>query len=260
MDTAFFIASKLIGALLRPDTWIIIALAIVMLALLTQRRRLALWVSGLTLVALTTLAILPMGNLLLQPIERSYPANPPLSQVDGIIVLGGGEDARASAYWGQMQFNEGGDRFAAGISLARRFPDAQLLFTGGSGALRDIAGAAVSEASIAEQFFLDRGIDPNRLILEGRSRNTAENARLSLALTNPGANETWVLVTSAFHMPRAMRSFEAAGWSGLVAWPVDYRTSEFSDDIGWNLTGHLQVLHTAIREQVGQLAYRLTGR
>jgi uncharacterized SAM-binding protein YcdF (DUF218 family) len=260
MNTVFFIASKLIGALLRPDTWIIIALAIVVLALLTQRRRLALWISGLTLVTLVTLAILPLGNLLLQPIERSYPANPPLSQVDGIIVLGGGEDAWASAYWGQMQFNEGGDRFAAGISLARQFPYAQLLFTGGSGALRDIAGVAVSEASIAERFFLDQGIDPDRLLLEGRSRNTAENAGLSLALADPGADETWVLVTSAFHMPRAMRSFEAAGWSGIVAWPVDYRTSRFVDGISWDLTHNLQVLNTAIREQVGQLAYRLTGR
>ena len=260
MDTAFFIASKLIGALLRPDTWIIIALAIVVMALIMQRRRLALWVGSLTLVALVTLAIVPLGNLLLHPIERTYPANPPLLEVDGIIVLGGGEDARASAYWGQMQFNEGGDRFAAGIALARQFQDAQLLFTGGSGALRDLGGTAVSEASIAERFFLDQGIDPERLLLEGRSRNTAENASLSLALANPSANETWVLVTSAFHIPRAMRSFEAAGWTGLVAWPVDYRTSRFTDHIGWDLTGNLQVLNTAIREQVGQLAYRLTGR
>ena len=260
MDTAFFIASKLVGALLRPDTWIIIALASVVLALIMQRRRLALWVSGLTLFLLVALAILPLGNLLLQPIERTYPANPPLSQVDGIIVLGGGENARASAYWDQMQFNEGGDRFAAGIALARQFPDAQLLFTGGSGALRDLGGTAVSEASIAERFFLDQGIDPDRLLLEGRSRNTAENASLSLALANPIADETWVLVTSAFHIPRAMRSFEAAGWTGLVAWPVDYRTSRFTDHIGWDLTGNLQVLNTAIREQVGQLAYRLTGR
>ena len=180
--------------------------------------------------------------------------------MDGIIVLGGGEDARASAYWGQMQFNEGGDRFAAGLALARQFPDARLLFAGGSGALRDLAGADVSEASIAERFFLDQGIDPDRLLLEGRSRNTSENARLSLTLANPEADDTWVLVTSAFHMPRAMRSFEAAGWTGLVPYPVDYRTAGFTDDIGWNLTGNLLVLNTAIRETFGQLAYRLTGR
>lgn len=61
-------------------------------------------------------------------------------------------------------------------------------------------------------------------------------------------------------MPRAMRSFEVAGWEGLVAWQIDYRTSAFGDGIGWNLTQNLSVLNTAIREHVGQLAYCLTGR
>ena len=185
MDTLFFIASKLIGALLRPDTWIVIALGVIVFALIRQRRRVALWFASLTLVSLVTLAIFPLGDLLLQPIERRYPANPSLGEVDGIIILGGGEDARASAYWDQMQFNEGGDRFAAALMLAQRFPESRLLFTGGSGALRDIAGASVSESSIAEQFFIAQGIAPERLLLESQSRNTAENARLSLALANP---------------------------------------------------------------------------
>jgi uncharacterized SAM-binding protein YcdF (DUF218 family) len=260
MDTIFFIASKLIGALLRPDTWIVIALGLIVLALLTQRRRLALWTSSVTLAALFALAILPLGVLLLQPIERTYPTQPSLGRVDGVIVLGGGEDERASAYWGQMQLNEGGERYTAALALARQFPEARVLFTGGSGALRDWGGTTTSEADMAGQFFRDQGIAPNRLMLEGQSRNTAENARLSLALASPAPGETWVLVTSAFHMPRSMRSFEAAGWSGIVPWPVDYRTSSFADGIGWNLTRNLQVLNTAIREQVGQLAYRLTSR
>ena len=256
----FFIASKLIGMLLRPDTWIIIAVAAVVLALLRGRHRRALSMAIATLVALLTLAIFPLGSLLLHPIEQRYAAAPALSRVDGIIVLGGGEDTRASAYWGQMQFNEAGDRFAAGLALAKRHPDAKLLFAGGSGALRDLGAEALSEASLAERFFLDQGISSDRLLLEARSRNTAENARMSLAIATPGLGETWVLVTSAFHMPRAMRSFEAAGWPELIAWPVDYRTSRFKDDIGWDLTGHLQVLNTGIREWVGQLAYRWTGR
>ena len=179
MDTVFLVISKLIGTLLRPDMWIVIALASVVLALIKQRQQLALWVGGLTLFGLVTLGILPLGNVLLQPVERTYPTNPSLSQINGIIVLGGGENARASNYWGQMQLNEGGDRYAAGVALAQRFSDAQLLFTGGSGALRDLTGAAVSEASIAERFFLNQGIDRDRLLLEGLSRNTAENARLS---------------------------------------------------------------------------------
>jgi len=259
MDTLFFIASKLIGALLRPDTWIVLALAVVVLALLINRRRLALWVGSITLAVLVALAILPLGDLLLQPIERTYPAEPALGQVDGIIVLGGGEDARASTFWGQMQLNEGGERYTAALALAKRFPEARILFTGGSGALRDLAGAETSEADMAGRFFRDQGVAPGRLLLEGQSRNTAENARLSLALAAPAPGETWVLVTSAFHMPRAMRSFETAGWTGLVSWPVDYRTSAFKDGMGWNLTRNLLVLNTAIREQVGQIAYRLSG-
>lgn len=260
MDTLFFITSKLIGALLRPDTWIVLALAVVVLAVVLNRRRFALWVGSVMLSVLVALAILPLGDLFLQPIERTYRAEPSLGQVGGIIVLGGGEDARASAFWGHMQLNEGGERYTAALALARRFPQARLLFTGGSGALLDLSGAETSEADMAGRFFRDQGIAPERLLLEGKSRNTAENARLSLALATPAADETWVLVTSAFHMPRAIRSFEATGWTGLVPWPVDYRTSAFSDGIGWNLTRNLQVLNIAIREQVGQLAYRLTSR
>ena len=259
IETVLFIVSKLIGAFLRPDTWIIILLAVVVLALIKQRVRLALKVASMTLLALVTLAVLPLGDLVLQPIERSYPANPSLMRVDGIIVLGGGEDARASTFWDQIQLNEGGDRLAAGLALARQFPNAKLLFAGGSGALRDLAGVAISEASIAKRFFLDQGIDPNRLLLEGRSRNTAENARFSLTLAAPETGDAWVLVTSAFHMPRALRSFNTAGWKGITPYPVDYRTASFTDEIGWNLTGNLMVLSIAIREKIGQLAYRMTA-
>lgn len=260
MDTIFFIASKLIGALLRPDTWIVIALAVLVLAIALHRRRLALWLGSTLLGALVVLSIFPLGDLLLQPIERTYPAQPALNRLDGIIVLGGGEDARASAYWGQMQLNEGAERYTAALELARRFPEARLLVTGGSGALRDLAGAEVSEAGLAARFFLALGVAPERLLIEDRARNTAENARLSRALANPQPNESWVLVTSAFHMPRAMQSFDTAGWAGVTPWPVDYRTADFTDRIGWDLTGNLRVLGIAIREHVGQLAYRLSRR
>ena len=260
MNAVFFIVSNLVGSLLRPDTWIVIALASIVLALTLQRRRIALWISSISFVLLIALSVLPLGDLLLQPIERRYPANPNLDAVDGIIVLGGGENARASTFWSQVQLNEGAERYTAALALARRFPEAQVLFTGGSGALRDAAGATTSEAAIAERFFLEQGISPERLLLEEQSRNTAENARLSLKLAGSAPGESWVLITSAFHMPRAMRSFEAAGWDRLVAWPVDYRTSRFGDGTGWSLIQNLAVLNTAIREHLGQLAYRLSKR
>ena len=99
-------------------------------------------------------------------IERRYPANPDLDAVDGIIVLGGGENDRASAFWSQVQLNEGVEHYTAALARARRFPQAQVLFAVGSGALRDAAGATVSETAIAERFFLEQGISPERLLLE----------------------------------------------------------------------------------------------
>ena len=171
--------------MIRSETWITLALGLTLLAQLLQRRRLALALSATTLAALLTLGVLPLGDLLLQPIERAYPANPILTRVDGIILLGGGEDTREAAFWGQAQVNASGDRYLAALALARRFPEARLLFTGGSGSLRDLLGSGSAEAAMAEQVFRDQGIAPERRLLEGQARNTAENARLSWALAAP---------------------------------------------------------------------------
>lgn len=260
MDTLFFVTAKLVSALIRVDTWIVLVLALIVLALVLERRRLALRLSAVAFAVLLTLGLLRLGDLLLQPLGASYPVNPGLSQVDGIIVLGGGEEARISEFWGQPQLNDAGDRYVAALALARRFPQSQPLFTGGSGALRDLAGGGSVEAEMAGAFFHDQGVASTQLLLEGKSRNTAENARLSRALAAPEPGDVRVLITSASHMPRAMRGFEAAGWTGLVAYPVDYRTRSFRDGIGWDLVGHLEISNTAIRAQVGQVAYRWTGR
>ncbi len=260
MDTLFFVLAKLVGVLIRVETWIVLALALSVLAQLRQRRRRALALDLTTLLTLLALGILPLGDLSLQPLERTYPASPTLTRVDGIVVLGGGEDTQVAAFWGQTQLNEAGDRYVAALALARQFPQAQVLFTGGSGALRDLLGPGSVEAGMAADVFRAQGIAPERLLLEGQARNTAENARLSLALASPAPGEVWLLVTSAFHMPRAMHSFAKAGWTGVVAFPVDYRSAAFRDGIGWDLAGNLAVLNTAIKEQVGQLSYRLLGR
>ena len=68
------------------------------------------------------------------------------------------------------------------------------------------------------------------------------------------------VIRADFDPAAIARSFEAAGWTGVVPWPVDYRTAGFTDDMGWNLVHNLQVLTTAVREHVGQIAYRLAGR
>ncbi|MBA84271.1 YdcF family protein [Thalassobius sp. S69A] len=260
MDTGFFILSKLVGALLRAETWIVLLLLLGAWAGWRGRVRLGRILSGLGIALLLTLCVFPVGELLLRPIEARYPVAPPLGKVDGIIVLGGGERAGRALRWGLPQTNEAGERFIEGAALAHAYPQARLLFTGGSGALGDLGRAQVPQAQMAAQLFTALGIAPDRILLERTSRNTAENARNSMALIQPKPEEVWVLVTSAFHMRRAMRSFRSAGWPNIVAWPVDHRSGSFRVGIGWNLARNLHVLNTATKETIGLMAYKMTGR
>ena len=104
------------------------------------------------------------------------------------------------------------------------------------------------------------GVAPDRILWENRSRNTAENARLSLAMADPKPGEQWVLITSAFHMKRSLSSFKAAGWPDLVPYPVDFRSGSIRRRIGWNPVDNIELLDRAIKEHVGLLAYRLVGQ
>lgn len=260
MDTGLFLLGKLVGAFLQVESWILLLALVSLLAQIRGWRRAALGVSvGLTAL-LAVLTFLPVGSLLLRPIEASYPAQPPLSQVAGIILLGGAEDVAASRAWGTVELRASAERLTAVAELARRHPTARILLLGGGGRLRDVGGAAQSEAGIAATFLQGQGVDGARMVLEEASRNTAENARLGLQQIQPAAGDVWVLVTSAYHMPRAMESFTRAGWDGLVPYPVDHRSRAFADGIGLALGENLDLVNIAMREWVGRLAYWALGR
>lgn len=260
MDTAFFIISKLIGLALQVETWLVIGMVLTLAAGRFARPRLARWSGSVTLVALLVVGTFPIGEVLLRPLETEFPPRAAPEQIDGIVVLGGVEDQRATAAWGDPQLNEAAERLTAAAALAIAHSEARLVFSGGSGRLRNTVLGQPDIPSVAVDFFVSLGIDPDRINWEGQSRNTAENARFSYEIAAPTSGETWLLVTSAFHMGRALASFEAAGWGEIIPHPVDYRAGSFMDGIGWNLAGNLELLNIAIKEWVGRLAYRVTGR
>ena len=264
METLFFLASKLIWLLIRPESWLAGFFLIGILALWRGRLHAAKALLTTLLLALLTIGIFPMGLLLIAPLEARYPPAPVLQNIAGIIVLGGGEEADRWAASGEIALNDAGERFLAGIALAHRFPEARLVFTGGSPSL---IGAGPATNSLAEAIFQAGGIAPERILIEDRARNTAENASLTRALLeargeNPVArtDRHWVLVTSAYHMPRAVATFRAAGWTNLTPWPTDFRGGVFRARIGWDLARNLDELNLATKEWVGLLAYHLTGR
>lgn len=256
----FFIASKIIWALIRPETLFLLLIAGGLLALRLGRRKLGFGLAGAGLSCFALLAALPLGDLLIRPLETRYPAKPAVTDVRGIIVLGGAEQISTSLYWGMPLVNGAGDRFLATIALAHRFPEAKVIFTGGRASLH---GKGPGGDVVTRDILLSAGIPPDRLLMEGKSRNTAENARFAHALAGEETAGTWLLVTSAAHMPRAMQTFCAAGWHGLTAWPTDFRSLPFRKPwrrLDWRLPDNLDTLDSAAHEWLGLLAYRLTGR
>lgn len=260
MDTLFFIFSKLVGLFLQVETWLAVTLALAVFAGLLGRKGLSAWLSAAAFLAVTLISIFPIGETLLAPLEVEYVAQNNPDHIDGIIILGGAESPRKTLRWNQPQLNDASERLIAAASLAIAHPEARIVYAGGSGRLLDTNAGRAPLPPIAIEVLSSLGIDPDRVIWEDQSRNTAENAQLSFDLVQPAPGETWVLVTSAFHMGRAMASFEAAGWRDVIPYPVDYRTGSFTGGLGWDFSSNLEDLNTSIKEWVGRLAYRLTGR
>lgn len=264
----FFILSKIVWFLLAPSNLLALLVALgLLLASLTRARRSGLALAGIACAGLFLFGMTPLASLAMRTLEARFPVAEPLTgTVHGIVILGGSQDPDASIALGQPVLNEAAERLVVGLALARRFPDARVLISGGSGAL---AGNDTSEARAGALMLESLGLDPARILIEERSRNTHENAVFSRDLAQPQdgekegekEGETWLLVTSAFHMPRSVGVFREAGFE-VVPYPVDFRTTGRDGSLqGFaTISDGLRRFDVAMREYVGLVAYRLTGR
>ncbi len=256
MGDIAFLASKLLWGVLRPNT-LALLLAVLGAILLVRGRRLGRWPLGLGLGWFAAVFALPVAALLTLPLEARFPRTPAPDQVTGILVLGGAVEQALTEAHGIPALNGAAERMTEAVALARRFSAARVVFTGGSSA---ILPGGPTEADTARRLFADLGLQPERLTFESESRNTHENAVLTHRLVQPAPGETWLLVTSASHMPRAVGCFRAAGWR-VTAWPVNYTTAR--DPAlwwSWPFPTRLNQAEWALREWVGLVAYRLMGR
>lgn len=256
----FFYLSKILWFFAVPSNAMLLLLLAGIIMLWSRWARTGRRVVLIAGLLLLVTGLTPVGHALILPLEERF-ARADLSNgppPDGIVVLGGGQDMSITAARGVVALNEGGERVAEAVLLARRFPGARLVFSGGSG---ELFGAKIPEAQGAASLFARLGIERARFVLEDRSRNTHENALYSKKLAAPRPGERWILVTSASHMPRSVGSFRAAGFP-VEPWPVDYRTHGWRD-LRWPFSkaseGWRRV-DNAVREWIGLLAYRMTGR
>jgi uncharacterized SAM-binding protein YcdF (DUF218 family) len=255
----FFALSKTLGVILLPSNFLI-GLGLIGLVLLFTR--FAIGGRRLLLASLVLLALFgwsPLGSLLLYPLEQRFPPwDATRGAPDGIVVLGGAVDPEVSVARGLPAFRGGVDRLIAAAALAQRYPQARIIYSGGSANL--VTDDAAKEADIAAGIFASLGVAKERLTMERLSRNTLENAEFSKALAAPKPGERWLLVTSAYHMPRSVGVFRQAGFA-VDPVPVDWHTAtEVLLTPPIYASDGLQRSDTAIREWIGLAAYRISGK
>ncbi|CAA7617444.1 conserved hypothetical protein [Candidatus Terasakiella magnetica] len=252
-----FVLSKLWRVLSDPVTLFFLVVSVGCILGWSRRhtrlgRGLITWAVG----GVVVLSQIPVEQWLEVPLENRFPPPQTLPEkVDGIIVLGGAIDPVLSHARGQVVANSAITRLTALIPLAKHYPEARLVFTGGSGSIFD---QEIKEAPYAIEFYRSIGFYADRVQVEDRSRNTHENAVFTRELMAPQAGETWLLITSAFHMPRAVGSFRAVNWP-VIAFPVDYQTTERPWTPRLSIGGPLNHFTHVMNEAVGLAYYRLRG-
>jgi uncharacterized SAM-binding protein YcdF (DUF218 family) len=252
----FFPVAKIFWLLASPShvlAWLILAAA---LFALVGWARLARNFAVAAALVLLAVGILPLGTVMARALEDRYPRPAWPERVDGILILSPGFDSIALRQRGIPANNAGEARVVEGFAAARHYPQARVVFTGGSGVL---GGAAYSEADTARYIFAQLGLDPARLLLEKRSRNTYENILYSKALVKPKHGEVWLLTTSAIHMPRAIGIARKLDWP-MLPWPTDYLTKPQGAEASFYIAENLRTTDYAAYEWVGSLIYRLSGK
>jgi uncharacterized SAM-binding protein YcdF (DUF218 family) len=255
----FFAVSKILGFFALPSNLLISIGIVGLLLLLTRFRRLASWLVVTSLMLLAVAGLSPLGNILMLPLEQRFPPwNASRGPPDGIVVLGGAISPGVSAARGVVALNEAAERITVTAELARRYPNARLIYTGGSNAL---LSDRIPEAPFAVRELEALGVAHDRITAEEQSRNTMENAVFSRLIAQPKPGQRWLLVTSAYHMPRSIAAFRAAGFP-VEAYPVDWRTRGPIDATQpfAALSDGLARTDIAVHEWIGLLAYRLTGK
>lgn len=258
MDNLFFVLSKIVWGLLSPTSllvwFLILATLLLWLNYIKAARRL------LTLLSLLAFGVMayPVGDWLMQPLETRFqpPATLP-DNVDGIIVLGGAENLKLSSAWNSAEVGDGAERILAAAELSRHYSELPIIYTGGSNLIQmpDLD----REGRVSMTLLAQAGIEPEQVKMETRARNTYENFVMLKPLL-PETAGRYLLVTSAFHMPRAVGIARKQGVN-VIPYPVDYRSSKDSQRY-WDfaLFAHLEVLEVAWHEWLGLTAYFVTGK
>lgn len=252
------VVGKVFWLIVNPANILVGLLVLGVLLLFTRWKRTGRFFTLLAALLALFIAYAQPGVWLMSPLEERFAAPKEMpAKVAGIVVLGGAIDTRQSNRFGEVALNGRAERVTAFVTLAKRYPEAKLVYSGGAGLIME---EEKSEAEHAKPLLVALGVPEARLILETKSRDTHENALFTRELVKPAPGEVWIVVTSAAHMPRAIGTFRKLGWT-VIPYPVDYRRlGEGDEAFGRNLGRGLNLLNISLREWLSLAHYYYSDR
>ena len=249
----FFSLSKIFWAVMSPLN--VLGICFVLVIVFSAIRR-KIYAKALCFFSAVFLffGIMPVGHDALTFLENRFPKPREMPRhVDGIILLGGAISTELSYARGKTVVGNSGGRLLTFLQLAERYPSAKLVVAGGSGGL---LSQGIKEADYARELFESLGIEDGRILYERESRNTYENALFVRGLIGTPASRTWILVTSAFHMPRSIGVFQQQGM-----YPIPYPTAYMTEGDfyfyprDFDILEQYGYLNFALKEYIGNTVY-----
>jgi uncharacterized SAM-binding protein YcdF (DUF218 family) len=233
-----FFLKKLITHFILPPGLLVIAFAV--LGLLTKRK-LAKFIAFSFALFVYLLSIEPIKDVLYKPLEEAYPV-PSKPEGDAIVILGGG------TYNTGILKEDSTKRLLTGFVLHKQ-TDLPIILSGGASI------GVLPEAEVMKELLLTLGVDKSKIHTDVNSKDTKENAQEVKKLCERLRCKKIILVTSAYHMKRAVLSFQKAGLE-VVPYPTDFKR-----DMRYNLYSLLPKMgvfadsYKALREYLGLVWY-----
>lgn len=240
--------------------WLVFLLAVIT-ALVKKRVRAAGYIFAAVLV-MWLFGATPFPAWMVESLEAPYArfSMERLPRADAVVMLGGTHDFSQQDPL-KMDLSDAADRILVAVDLVRANKAPRLVFGGGSFPSGDYY---VPESSLLENWLLEWGVSPNKILSLGICRNTHEEAVRTLELMKSQGWDRVILVTSAFHMPRAAATFQSTGVD-IIPVPCDFRVSGRSPQVSGarfrvipELQGYEQI-GTYLHEQIGWWVYRWRG-
>lgn len=254
----FFYLSKIFYFFINPINLVFIALLLGVFLLWIKKVKMGRNLLTLSAIFALLVTVFPIENIIRTHLENRFPVPVSLPEhIDGIIILGGAVHPGLSNDRKQLILQGNSERLFNFARLAKKFPTARLVYTGGSNSLTE---QHLKEAHFATAAFNELGIQKGRILYEDQSRNTIENALFSKELASPQPGENWILITSAQHMPRAVGCFRKANWT-VIPYPVDYsKMTEVSLSASIDFARRSSSLSYGLHEVIGLFTYWLTDK